>query len=190
MNANMKMQMNRLVIDEKSVERFGKTSLFIGILLMLTGVIGILLPVLMSLNVAIFVAAYALVGGIAWLVQTFKYARKSVLDWFKPLILLGMGAYVLFNPAIGIAAIGLVLSFYLIMDAFGNFLFAQLRYPNSGWGWMLLNGIFSLILAVMLLVGWPSTSFWFVGFYIAISLFFDGVALAMIGWSIKKTEAA
>ncbi len=187
---NMKVSMNRLIINEELVERFGKTSLFVGILLIVAGVIGILLPVLMSLNVAIFVAAYSLIGAVAWLVHTFKYARKSVLDWIKPLILLVTGAYMLFNPAIGVAAIGLVLTFYLMMDAFSSFLFAQLRYPDNGWGWMALNGLFSLILGAMLLAGWPVTSFWFVGFYIAISLFFDGVALTMIGWNIKKAEDA
>jgi uncharacterized membrane protein HdeD (DUF308 family) len=184
------MNMNGLIINEELVERFGKTSLIIGILLIITGIIGILLPVLMSLNVAIFVAAYSLIGAVVWLVHTFKYARKSVLDWIKPIILFVTGAYMLINPAIGVAAIGLVLTFYLMIDAFGSFLFAQLRYPESGWGWMVVNGLFSLVLGAMILAGWPSTSFWFVGFYIAISLFFDGVALAMIGWNIKKAANA
>lgn len=180
------MNTNRLIINEELVERFGKTSFVLGIVLILLGGIGLLLPALMSLNVAIFVAAYSLVGSITWLVHTFKYARKSVLDWIKPLILMFTGAYILLNPTIGIAAIGLVLTFYLLIDAFSNFLFAQLYYPQNGWGWMLVNGLLSLVLAAMLLVGWPSASLWFVGFYVAISLLFDGVSLTMIGWNIRK----
>jgi len=38
---------------------------------------------------------------------------------------------------------------------------------------------------MLLLIGWPATSMW-VGLYVGISLVFDGRALLMIGWSMKK----
>ena len=92
----------------------------------------------------------------------------------------------LYSPAAGIAALGLLLSFYLMMDAFGSFTLAQAHYPAKGWGWMLVNGLFSLALAVLFLIGWPATSIWLVGLYVAISLLFDGIALSVIGWYIRK----
>jgi len=57
---------------------------------------------------------------------------------------------------------------------------------RSGWGWMVFNGIVSLLLALLFLIGWPATSMWLVGLYISISLLFDGGALVAIGMALRK----
>ncbi|PHS20871.1 MAG: hypothetical protein COA85_13685, partial [Robiginitomaculum sp.] len=52
--------------------------------------------------------------------------------------------------------------------------------PMRGWFWPLLNAILSFALSLFILAGWPNTSFWIVGIYVGISLFFDGLALLML----------
>jgi len=47
-----------------------------------------------------------------------------------------------------IAAITLLISFYLLTDAFGSFGLTFERCPLPGWRWMILNGVLSLALAV------------------------------------------
>ncbi|HFB64595.1 MAG TPA: hypothetical protein ENJ60_03555 [Aeromonadales bacterium] len=180
--------MNMTSTNENIVKRFGKYSLFIGIMLIIIGTTGILLPALMSLETVVFIASFMLVGGVFWALHTYKYSKKSVMDWLKPLVLILTGGLMFFMPSVGIATVGLMLSFYLMMDAFGSFTLAQSLHPDKGWGWMALNGVFSIILAVLFLIGWPQTSLWLVGLYVAISLIFDGWALVFIGWNIKKTS--
>jgi len=51
---------------------------------------------------------------------------------------------------------------------------------------MILNGIFSIILAGILLASWPFSSIVLVGLFVGISLFFDGVALLIFGLGAKK----
>jgi uncharacterized membrane protein HdeD (DUF308 family) len=171
---------------EDLVKKFGKYSLFIGIMLVIIGSTGILLPTLMSLEAAVFIASFMIVGGVFWAMHTYNYARKSVMDWLKPLILILTGGFMMYMPHVGIATLGLLLSFYLFVDAFGSFSLAQDLYPAKGWGWMTFNGVFSILLAVLFLVGWPATSMWLVGIYVAISLIFDGWALIFVGWNLKK----
>ncbi len=173
-------------LKDNIIQRFGKHTMLIGVFLALLGGTGMLLPELMSLETVIFTAGLMLLAGGLWAVNTFKYSARSVVDWLKSLLLLFTGGWMLVSPGAGIAALGLLLSFYLFMDAFGSFALAQARYPEKGWGWMAVNGLFSVLLSVLFLIGWPATSVWLVGFYIAISLFFDGIALAVIGWQIKK----
>jgi len=165
--------------------KFGKYSIFTGIVLMLVGITGAVLPEIMSLEAVIFIAFFMLTGGFFWAAHTFKYARRSVMDWLKPLILIVIAGMMLFSPHEGIAALGLFLSFYLMMDAFSSFTIAQARYPARGWGWMVVNGLMSVLLSLLFLIGWPQTSVWLVGLLIAISLFFDGLALVIIGWTAK-----
>ena len=177
-------------LNKNILLKFGKHSFLFGILLMIVGATGVVLPQIMSIETVAFIAFFMLLGGVMWAAHTFKYARHSVMDWLKPLILIAVGAYMLFSPVAGIAAIGLLLSFYLMMDAFSSFTLAQAHYPERGWGWMAINGLFSVLLSVLFLFGWPQTSLWLVGLYVAISLFFDGLALTFIGWNIKKSGQA
>jgi len=75
---------------------------------------------------------------------------------------------------------------FLLMDAFGSFLMAYHLKHMKGRGWMAFNGIISLLLASLFIIGWPVSSLWIVGLYISISLFFDGWALLSLAWVQKK----
>ncbi|BAO44689.1 HdeD family acid-resistance protein [Thiolapillus brandeum] len=172
-----------VVTAEQLNKRFGRYSMVVGFLLILLGSVGMVLPELMSLETSIFIASLFLVGGVFWLSHSFKYSRKDWADWLKPVLLLVTGGFMLFYPLSGIAAVGLLLAVYLLLDAFGSFSFASSLRPAPGWGWMMFNGVLSLLLAMLFLIGWPATSMFLVGLYVAISLFFDGVVLVYIGWT-------
>ena len=91
-----------------------------------------------------------------------------------------------FYPMSGIATMGLLLAVYLLMDAYGSLMLYYSIKHKKGWAWMALNGVVSLLLALLFLIGWPATSIWLVGLYISISLFFDGWALLVISWMQRK----
>lgn len=166
--------------------KFGPYTIITGILLLVLGTVGILLPGLMSLGTVVFISWLMIIGGTIWAMHTFKYNRKSIMEWIKPTLLLISGALMLFNPVSGIAVVGMLLAFYLLLDAFGSFALAQSIHPAHGWGWMVFNGLFSLLLALLFLIGWPATSLWLVGLYVSISLLFDGGALIAIGIAMRK----
>ncbi len=166
---------------------FGSYTTTTGILLLVLGAAGIFLPGLVSLGTVFFIAGLLITGGIIWSVHTYKHNAGNVMDWIKPALLLIIGSLILFYPQSGVAAVGLLLAVYLFLDAFGSFALAQLIHPLSGWGWMVFNGIVSLLLALLFLIGWPATSMWLVGLYISISLLFDGGALVAIGMAMRKS---
>ncbi len=173
---------------EKLTSNFGSYTTTTGILLLVLGTAGIFLPGLVSLGTAFFIAGLLIIGGLIWSIHTYKYNAGNVMDWIKPALLFIIGSLILFYPLTGVAAVGLLLAVYLFLDAFGSFALAQLIHPVSGWGWMVFNGIVSLSLALLFLIGWPATSMWLVGLYISISLLFDGGALIAIGMAMRKTD--
>ena len=173
-------------LDQDQLRKFGSYTLITGILLIILGTVGVALPGLMSLATSVFIGWLFLIGGLFWGYHTFRSHKGGWLDWFKPALLVVAGGLMLWNPVTGIAAVGLMLSFYLFLDAFGSFALAKEFKPQKGWGWMVFNGIVSLVLAVLFLIGWPVTSLVLVGIYVGISLIFDGWALVMIGWAVKK----
>jgi len=167
---------------------FGKYSLVAGILLILLGTIGIILPQIMSLEASIFIASLLVVGGIFWLIHSFQVRTKEWTEWLKPVLLLITGGLMIVYPMTGVATIGLLLAVYLLLDAYGSFMMAYSLKEKKGVFWMVFNGIISLLLAVLFIVGWPASSLFLVGLYISISLIFDGWALITIYWLQRKLE--
>ncbi len=171
--------------DPEAYRQFGASSLWIGILLMIIGAIGIFFPQLLALEAVVLIAILFLAGGGFWLLNSIRY-HAGWIAWIKPLLLLVCGGAMLWWPMSGVAAIGLLLSIYLLLDAFGSFLLARELHPLKGWGFMAFNGAVSLLLAFLFLIGWPATSMWLVGIYLGISLLFDGMVLTFIGWSLRR----
>ena len=182
--------MNPLPLDKRVLDKFGSYTLIAGILLIVLGTAGIVLPGVMALGTALFVAWLLVAGSAVWAIHTYKHNPTHVIDWLKPVLLFVTGGLMLIYPASGVAAVGLLLAIYLLLDAYGSFALAQTIHPEKGWGWMTFNGILSFLMALLFLIGWPSTSLWLVGLYVGISLLFDGLALVVIGWALRKGKSS
>jgi len=180
--------MKTVSLNQQVVEKFGSYTFVIGTVLIVLGTAGVFLPDLMSLGTSIFFGWLLISASLFWAMHTFTNNPDHIMDWLKPALLLITGGILLFSPVTGIASIGLLLAFYLLMDAFGSFSLSQNLYPGNGWLWMTFNGLVSAVLAGLFLVGWPESSLWLVGLYIGISLIFDGWALVFIGWSLRKEK--
>ena len=188
MTAGENVTIVKFRFDHGLAKRFRKFSLITGILLMLVGIAGAVLPQIMSLVVSAFLGWMLIVGGILTGYLAFLGRGRSMIAFLKPVLLIITGALFIFYPLAGIAALALLLTVYLLLDAFGGFGLAYDLYPMHGWGWMALNGLMSFVLAVVLFLGWPLTSPLMIGLFIGISLFFDGLALVLLGIMAGKIK--
>ena len=157
-----------------------------GLLLAILGVVGIFFPGELSITIEVFLGWLMIVGSIFWSYHVFQWHRSSFISWLKPLALFVGGFLLLIYPVSGIAAITLLVSFYLFTDAFGSFGMAFEHRSGSGRFWMILNGILSLALAILILIGWPLSSPVYLGIIVGISLLFDGMSLFMFGIAVKN----
>jgi len=172
---------------EKDLQRQFRThSVITGVLLLIAGLICTLLPELTSLTISFILGWLLFIGGLASSYHVVKSYNTKWIAWLKPFLLLSIGLLILFRPLTGVAAIALILIIYFLIDAFAGITFGMELKPLRGWAWMLFNGITSLLIAIIFLVGWPISSLWLIGLLVGISLVFDGVALIMLGTSIHK----
>ncbi len=168
--------------------KFKRRSIITGVLLLLGGLISIFVPAVTSFAISLLLGFLFIFGGIISGVHVFKSYNKSWLAWFKPVILLIIGIVILRNPITGVAAIGLMLMLYFFFDGFAGIFLGLEFKPITGWGWMVFDGIISIILAMILLLGWPISSVWLIGLLVGISLAADGIALIMLGLSVPKYD--
>jgi uncharacterized membrane protein HdeD (DUF308 family) len=160
---------------------FRRFALIGGILLIALGVLGVALPQLMSLITAAFIGWLLVLAGFVTFYMSWQgFGGRGWLRWLKPFVLVTSGLLILVNPIAGAAALSLMLAIYFMFDGFANAGMAFEIRPMRGWVWMLFNAVLSFALSLFILAGWPGSSFWIVGVFVGISLFFDGLALLML----------
>lgn len=156
-------------------------SIFLGVLLLLGGLLAIIVPFIAGVAASIFFGWLILLGGAAHLVYAWSERGAAAILWQ---ILIGIvyvvaGLYMLLMPVAGVAALTLVLAFYITLEGIFEIVTFSLIRRLRGAAWFLVDGIVSLALAALILFRWPSSSFWAVGILVGISLLFSGVARLM-----------
>ncbi len=178
----------KLNLDQEVLDTFKKYAKIGGFLFVILGAIGIFFPTFMTLGTLIFVTYLMLFAGVSSATLTWMSNRKDWAGWLKSLLLIGVALYMIFYPMGGVATLGLLFSFYFFMDSFGSFgLGFSAQDTKHKWVWF-LNAITSFILAIIFIIGWPFTSLWLVGFFVGVSLFFDGIALIVGGYAVDNLE--
>jgi len=88
--------------------------------------------------------------------------------------------------ALGVVSLTLVLaSLFLVEGILDVVLFSRVR-SFQGSGWLLLDGIITLLLGGMIYAHWPSSSAWAIGTLVGVSMIMSGVTRLMVSLAIRK----
>ena len=178
---------NPLIAGMEEVRGSWGWFLALGILLTLLGVACIAFDVTATFTTVLVFGWMLLIGGIFALVQAFTTGTWSgFFIYLLSALLRGVTGYLLIRyPHIGAESLTIVLaSFFIVGGLFRAIGFAMAKFPR--WGWAVFSGIVSVVLGVMLLVQFPTSSIWFIGFAIGVDLVFDGVAVGSFATAIHS----
>jgi uncharacterized membrane protein HdeD (DUF308 family) len=90
----------------------------------------------------------------------------------------------------GLLALTLIMAWCLfIYGIFALFLAFRIK-PRSGWGWVLFDGIITILLGLLILKHWPMNTEWVVGTLFGISIFMSGVTRLMMSLALRKIATA
>jgi uncharacterized membrane protein HdeD (DUF308 family) len=154
------------------------TGLAIGfaVLMIVLGFAAILKPFAAGVGISIFIAWIIVFSGVVHIFYAFAARSPGSFLWRT---LIGVayivgGMYLLKNPSIALASFTLLLAAILIAEGvFQVIAFFQLRVlPGSGW--ILLDGILTLILGGLIAYPWPGSSLWAIGTLIGVNLIISG----------------
>ena len=153
-------------------------SIFIGIILILAGFAAILVPFAAGLAGTIVFGCLVLISGVAhWVYAWFERKAAGVL-WqiLIGLVYIVAGITMLLLPVNAVFALTLVLACYIAVEGVLELVFFFRLRLLRGSAWFLVDGIVSLLLSILIFVGWPSSSLWALGLLVGVSLLFSGVA--------------
>ncbi|HUJ00152.1 MAG TPA: HdeD family acid-resistance protein [Usitatibacter sp.] len=147
-----------------------------GLLLIVAGILAILMPGIAALSAALVLGWILLIGGgieIAYAIQTralghFGWKLTSgILD-------LVLGIAILVLPLAAVASLGLLIGAFLFVGGIARVVLSFRARPMRGWGWVLLDGILSILLAILIAIGWPGSSVVIIGIMLGIWLLSAG----------------
>ena len=150
--------------------------------LILIGVLAILLPLLGGVAVELSVGSLMILGGVAHIVIGFQPGAAGNIAW-KLLIggfYLIVGGYLLFNPQGGLVPLALLVAALFFAEATLELILYLQTRATLGSGWMLFDGILTLLLALVLGLTGASSPLWALGFIAGISMLVSGISRLML----------
>jgi uncharacterized membrane protein HdeD (DUF308 family) len=173
------------------VRRATTWSIAVSVLMILAGVLAIGLPMVAGFAVTAIVGWLLIFSGALHLVLAVRGGQPVAVIWE---ILLGVaygaiGFYVLANPVAGLASLTFAVATYLLVEGILELvLWFHLR-SERGAGWLIVDGVITLALAMMIWSTWPFSAAWVVGTLVGISMFFSGITRLMLSFAVRRIMA-
>jgi uncharacterized membrane protein HdeD (DUF308 family) len=167
-------------------------SIIWGIVTFICGLIAIALPLISSIGIVILLAWVILFAGVSHLIFAFHSHSVGSVLWqiLLAVLYIAAGIYLLMNPLLGVVSLTLVLAVFLILEGIIEIaLYFKLRGSRHA-GWVLLDGIITLVLGILIWRQWPSSSVWVIGTLIGISLIFSGISRVMLSLAARHAAPA
>jgi uncharacterized membrane protein HdeD (DUF308 family) len=173
-----------------AVRAHWKAFLIEGILLVILGLAAMIVPPLASLAVTILVGWLLLISGIAGLALT-VWARGMPGFWWSlisAVLALVAGIILLAQPAQGVYTLTLVIGVYFVAEGVATIMYAleHRRELSARWPWLLVAGIFDILIAFMIISGLPGSAEWAIGLLVGINLVFGGASLIGVALAARQ----
>jgi uncharacterized membrane protein HdeD (DUF308 family) len=174
---------------QDSVSSLGsRGSIVWAILLIAFGILAIALPLATSIGVVLLLAWLLVFGGAFQFIHAFRSHGAGSIAWklLVAILYLGVGLYFLMHPVLGMASFTLLLAWFFVAEGVIDLVVYFGNRSAHGAGWILFNGIVTLILGVLVWRQWPNSSAWVIGTLVGISMIFTGNTRLMISLAARR----
>lgn len=170
-----------------------KMLLTAGIISVVLGAIAIILPPLASVTITYLVGILLLIGAVAFVAEAISRGSTGHRIWSALLAVLYVvaGVWLIINPVSGTITLTWILAIFFLLIGVLRLIAgiaSRGKVPNSGW--TIVNGVLSIVIAVLVIGDLPSSAAWAIGLLVGIQLLFDGIALiatAMAGKQLAES---
>ena len=162
-----------------------------GLIMTVLGLLAIGEPMVATLAVALFAGWLFLISGVVGVAGAFTARHIPGFWWTLLSSLLGIvvGLYLILRPFAGILSLTLVVAAYFGAQGIMQIITAvEHRRVLPSWVWVLFGGLVNILLAGLILSGWPGTAEWTLGLLFGINLLMWGVALVMTALACRAVR--
>ncbi|MFI9828537.1 HdeD family acid-resistance protein [Streptomyces sp. NPDC051913] len=159
----------------------------LGVILVLAGLVGLIYTGVATLTSMILFGWLLLIGGVVGLLHAIQ-ARGTNFFWLGVVVAalnIAAGVVVISRPEAAAAALTMFAALLFLTG--GVFRLAgSLVVRGPQFGWTLVQGAFGLLLGILVLASWPSSSKYVIGCFFSLALLFDGLGLIATGYGGRR----
>ncbi|WP_454689887.1 HdeD family acid-resistance protein [Achromobacter aloeverae] len=163
----------------------------LGVIFLVTGFIALGSVVMATVASVYMVGIMMLISGVAEVIHAFQIKSWSkCLLWALLGVLYIVAGFVTFqNPLLAATLFTLVLGAVLVVSGIMRIVLAVNMQSAAPRGWIILSGCITLILGLLILSHWPTSSLYILGTLLAIDLIFAGIGWIGLGFSLRGNGA-
>ncbi len=167
-------------------------SLALGILLVIAGIVAVMSPVVTTIAAALYIGWFALIAGVIAIVVAIRTRAEPDFGWRVAMgvVYLGLGFLLVSNPVVGAKSLALFVGAFMVASGIVEVMLALHLKPRSGWGWLFVSGLVSILFAILIAIGWPYGSLVLIGYLVGFQILGCGVARIALGLAAKKAAPA
>lgn len=164
-------------------------SLALGILLVVAGFLALLYPVIAAVTATLYLGWFALVAGVIAIAVAIRTRADAHFGWRLAvgIVYLLLGFMLVVNPVAGAASLAMLVGALMAVSGVVEIMLAFRLRPRRGWGWLLANGVLSILLAVLIVIGWPMGSLILIGYFVGFQIITCGAARIALSMGARKT---
>ena len=125
-------------------------------------------------------------GGIAEIASSFSAGRWSgtLVHLLMGILYTMVGFMIIEQPENSAIQLTLIIAIFLMVSGVFRIVSA-LSERFAGWGWVLLNGVVTLLLGLLIYKQWPVSGLWVIGLFVGIDLILNGWAWIMLSLGLR-----
>lgn len=179
------MEMFQHRMDE--ISRTWGWFLTLGILLVILGLFAISMTVYTTFLSILLLGVLLLTAGVIQCVLAIRAPQWSgfFLNLLAGLLAMVLGYLFLQTPGASALTLTLLMAMYFLVSGLFK-IFTSIIHRFHRWGWMLANGVVTVLLGALLWLQWPVSGFWAIGLFLGVDLLIAGVSWMILALSLKR----
>jgi uncharacterized membrane protein HdeD (DUF308 family) len=178
-----------MAVDPKRTARWVT---ILGIVMIAAGILAVLAPGPAALAATVFFSVMFVIGGVAEIAHAIATRTEAGFGWklVCGIATLVLGVLFAVFPVAGIATLALLVGALLFAHGVASGILAFKLKPQKGWGWILFDAIVSIVVAILVAIGWPATSIAIIGLLTGFMLISTGIWRIMLARTLRETTPA
>jgi len=173
------------------VKKASTVAIVLSVLVILLGFAAIIVPEIAGLAVTLLIGWALLVAGVVEIVHAFgsRHGGNFALHLLIGILDVVVGAYLIIHPTAALVTLTLILAVVFVVDGISTLFYGFRLRPQPGSGWLLFDGLVSLVLGILIWSHWPMSSVWFIGTLIGIRLVLEGTGRLFAASAVRSVVA-
>lgn len=167
-------------------------SIGLSVAMILLGLLALAAPLATGIAVTGIVAWGLILLGVLhlWFAWHTRGTGSLVWEILTGVLYFVVGVFLLAHPLAGLVTLTLLLGTYLLIKGIVEIIGSLNVRGVPGTGWLLTDGIISLVLALMIWFHLPSSAAWVIGTLVGISILFSGLSRLLLSLAARRVVNA